>query len=190
MKLFILTLFLSLTVSAEVTVQDCLDDALTFANHERAVTPLPECASIIDNEEDRVEVVSGKIRAFGKGRMIYVDTKDATGVIVERTLLSGDQTELVSIRKIFIDPVARRLFVIQVKAEKYELLVFNLDFLGNVTPLNVMRSQDLLSDVSSVKASDGKRIEIINEKGKFLINSDAESRLSRSVQKALTITPQ
>jgi hypothetical protein len=174
---------------AEVSLQDCLDDARTFANHERPVAPLIECADIINTQEDKIEVTAGPFRIYGKNHLIYVDKRDAVGNVIERTLLSGDQTDLVAVKKIFVDLVDRKLFVIQQNQAARELLVFNLDFLGNVTPLNVMKSTALLTNVSSVKAADEKNIEVINAQGTWLVNSDAESRASRSVKVALSIRP-
>jgi hypothetical protein len=191
MKVILFILFsMSINAFAEVTFQDCLDDALLNGSHTHALSPLEECAGILDAEADKVENVSGLYRAYGKSHMIYVDKKDAEGNVIERTLLSGDQTELVGVQKLFLDVPGRRLYVIQLNSsQKPELMVHNLDFLGNVTPLNVMKSDALLTGVTSVKAEGADKIEIVNAEGSFLINADAESRTSRSVQKAVVITP-
>lgn len=186
--LFILCM-ISSQAMAEVSFQDCLDDGKRYAGESNPVTPLPECAGIVDAEDGKVEVSSGLYRAFGKDHIVYVDKKDSNGIIVEKILLSGDQTELVSIQKLFLDTDSRRLYIIQSKNSKNELMVYNLDFLGNVTPLNVMKSDTLFDGVTSIKAEGEDKIEIINASGSFLINSDAENRTTRSVQKVLTITP-
>ncbi len=190
MKIIILmSLFFVLNAFAEVSYEDCLQDAKTYANHVHAVSPLPECASILDADAGKAEFSTGNYRIYGKDHMLYVDKKDVNGNVIERTLLAGDQTELINIQKLFIDTVARKIFIIQSNDSKNELMVYNLDFIGNVTPLNVMKSDTLFVGVTSVKSEGLDKLEIINAQGSFLINADAENRPSRSVQKALTITP-
>lgn len=189
MKALYLIFFLSLSASADVSYLDCSADALTFASHTHPVAPLPECAVIVDAEADKIQATSGLYRAYGKEHMIYLDLKDAGGNVVSRELLAGDQTELVEIKKIFIDVAARRLYVIQLNNSQSELLVYKLDFIGNVTPLNVMRSSTVFGTAASVKAEGTDKIEVINASGTFLVNADAETRSTRSVQKALVVTP-
>jgi hypothetical protein len=187
--LFFIMLMVTVNAFAVVTYEDCLEDAKTFANHVHAVAPLPECADIVDAESGKSENISGVFRAYGKDHIIYVDKKDSDGNVIERSLLAGDQTELVEVQKVFLDTLARRIYVVQLKDSKNQLMVYNLDFIGNVTPLNVMKSDSLFLGVTSVKAEGTDKIEIINAQGSFLINADAENRTSRSIQKQLVITP-
>lgn len=185
-KIFPLLLILSFHASAEVTLEHCFEDATTYGKHDRAVAPLPECASLIDAEEEKVELISGNFRFFGKGNMIYVDKRDPNGIVLERSLIAGDQTDLSVVSKFFVDLPTQKLYVIQKRATTSELLIFNLGFLGNVTSLNLMRSTSLFSTATQVKPSEVEgRIEVTNAQGIFLINQDAESRTSRSQQKSI-----
>lgn len=185
MKTLLILILFSFTTHAEVSFEDCQNDAMTFANHTRPVAPLPECAGIVDAEADKVQSGTGAYRAFGKGNMLYLERKDASGHLLQRDLLAGDQTELTSLRKIFVDVSARRLYVIQMKSGESELLVYDLDFLGNVTPLNVMRSSTLFGTVTSVRLEAPGFLEVINSAGTYRVNADAETRTSRSIQKAI-----
>lgn len=186
--LFIILLF-SIAANAAVTLEHCQEDALQYGNHKDPLKPLAECVVMIKADSGKIEASSadGLLYAFGSGNMFYVDSKDADGNIIERNLVAGDQTELKNIQKIFIDQKAERIYVIQVKNQKNEMLVFDLTFLGNVTPKNLLRSQALLSGAISVKAIGTKEIEIVNAQGTFRVNADAESRSTRSRQVALVI---
>ena len=191
MKKLITLLLLILTTGAfaEVTLQDCLDDASLQGDNRTPQQPLPECAEIIGADAGKISVISADLRwkAFGIGQMLYVDNTDANGILIERVLLAGPETELVSIKKVFIDTVYKKLFVIQLKNEQYELMVHNLLFIGNVTPQKVMRSPTF-NDVSSIKMNSATEIEVTNASGTFLVKADGESRQELSTKKALQIT--
>lgn len=189
--LILFSLFLSLSASAEVAFQDCLDDAKLNGNHKTPVKPLPECVSILKAKTEAISVTSSdmKWKAFGADHMIYVEQLNDTGVLLDRVLLSGEETELVSVQKIFIDAVEKRLLVIQVKNEKSELLIFDLEFLGNVTPMKVMRN-NIFNGVTSVSFSGENDILVVNALGSYIVKADGESRTELSTKKALQITPQ
>lgn len=179
--LFVLTI-LSPHAFAAVSLDHCLEDARQFASHDKPLKPLEECPGLVDGAKEKIEVKSadGKIRAFGYQNVVYVEVKNEDGVLVSRELLSGDQTELSDLKKLFLDAEGRRLFAIQQRAGKNELLVYDLDFLGNVTPLNVVSHPELFNTVKAVKVSSKERLEVENAKGKWFLNSDAETRATRS----------
>ncbi len=189
--LITLLLILSAPALAEVSLQDCLEDSRLHGSSKTPVIPLPECATIIEGDSSSVSVLSEdkKWKASGNQRMIYVDSLGPDSLPVERNLLAGDQTELVSIKKIFIDSEQKKLMVIQVKGEKSELMIYKLNFLGNVSPLKVMRSE-IFDTVTSVKFQGPDYLEVINSSGKYLVKADGESRSELSSKKAIQITPQ
>lgn len=189
MIILFLILF-STAASAAVTLQDCLDDASLQGDNRTPQQPLPECADIIGADAGKISVTSSDLhwKALGISKMLYVDYSDANGVLVERVLLAGPETELVSIKKVFIDTVYKKLFVIQLKNEQYELMVHNLLFIGNVSPLKVMRSP-AFNGVTSVKMNSATEIEVVNATGTFLVKADGESRQELSTRKALEINP-
>lgn len=190
MKIFLFIL-LTMNAQAEVSYEDCLADAKTYAHHLRPVAPLPECSQIIDSSSGRIEAKLPPYRAFGKDHVLYLEKQNPEGKLIERSLLAGDQTELGRIQKIFIDPEGQRLFVIQMNQQNHpELLVYRLNFLGNVSPLNVVASDALFTSASSVRMVSPDKIEVKNSQGTILINADAETRTSRSVRKAITALPQ
>lgn len=188
--LIILLMMLSTLAPAAVSLQDCLDDASLQADNKTPLQPLAECADLIKAEPSHINFSSedGKWKAFGTHQMMYLDNLDAEGNLVERFLLAGSETELVSIKKIFIDTVYKKLFVTQLKDDQHELLVYNLLFIGNVSPKKVMRSSEF-NNVISVKMENATQIEVINSSGPFLINADGESREELSTKKALVISP-
>ncbi len=187
--LVILLIMFSTLASASVSLQDCLDDASLQGDSKTPLQPLPECAVLIKAEPSHINFTSGdgKWKAFGTHQMMYLDNLDAEGNLVERFLLAGSETELVSIKKIFIDTVYKKLFVTQLKNDQYELLVYNLLFIGNVSPKKVMRSSEF-NNVTSVKMENATQIEVINTSGSFLVNADGESREELSTQKAIVFS--
>ncbi|MES2526978.1 MAG: hypothetical protein V4598_07810 [Bdellovibrionota bacterium] len=188
MKILILIFCFTLNAFAEVSYQDCLDDAAMYAHHTNPVTPLPECAGIVDAEVGSLEKIVSTFKVYGKDHVLYLDTRNEHGVVINREILAGDQTELVEMKNVFIDLTSRRIYLIQLKNGKNEMMVFDLDFIGNVNPMNVMRHNTLFENVTSVKAEGDDQIEIINASGSYLINKDAESRTTRSNQKNLVVT--
>ncbi len=188
-KLIFILLILSTVASAEVTLQDCLDDASLHADNRTPQQPLSECADIINSDSGKITVTSADSRwkAFGIGHMLYLDSFDAQGILIDRVLLSGSSTELVSIKKLFIDTVYKKLFVIQQKNDQYELMVHNLLFIGNVSPQKVMRSPTF-NGVTAIKMNSASVIEVVNASGTFLVKADGESRQELSSKKALEIT--
>ena len=180
----------STQVLAEVTLADCQEDSSLQGDNKTPLQPLPECADIIKADPSKVSVTSANNRweAFGKGKMLYLDAFDADGNLVDRVLLAGSQTELVSIQKVFIDTVYKKLFIVQIKNGQHELMVQNLLFIGNVSPLKVMRSATF-NGVTSVKMESGTEIEVVNASGSFLVKADGESREELSTEKALVISP-
>ena len=190
MKTMILfTVLLSSTAFAEVTLQDCQDDAQFYGHHKSPLKPLAECESLVKNDPVAVSVTSAdnRYRAFGAGNMIYLETFNESAVVTERILLAGDQTELVNVKQLFIDVPQKRLIVVQLKGSQYELMVHDLEFIGNVSPLKVMRSE-IFSGVTSVKFDSAEELEVKNASGTFTLNADGESREELSTKKALSIS--
>lgn len=190
----LLTLFLvihAFTVRSEVSLSDCLTDSQYQAHEKTPLQPLPECVEIIKADPSHVSVSSSDnlVRAYGIGHMIYVDSLDSQGVLIESSLLAGSQTELVSVNKLFIDKNQNRLLVIQNKNGSPELMLQNLSFIGNTSPLKVMRS-DVFNAVTSAKYRNADEIEIINAVGTFVVKADGESRKELSSFKALEIIPE
>lgn len=191
MKAFIYILaFISFNAFAGVTVQDCLNDSALVGHNKTPVQPLPECVTLLKADSSVVSVTSSdnKWKAFGLGPMIYIENYDGIGNLVNRELLAGESPELVSVQKLFIDPVYKRLFIVQVKNAKTELMIQDLEFIGNVSPLKVMHSESF-SGLTSIKFNNQDEIEFVNASGTFTVNADAESRSNLSTKKALVITP-
>lgn len=191
LNFILISFMLSLPVMAEVSLQDCLDDASLQGDSKTPQQPLPECSEIIKSEGAHVSVTSSEKfwKAFGIANMIYIDSLDEKGNLESRELLSGSQTELVAVKNIFIDSLQKKLFVIQAKNNMPELLIYNLEFVGNVSPLKVMRNE-IFRNVSSVRMKTANVIEVISPDRSFVINADGESRTELSSKKALTIHPQ
>lgn len=191
MKTFIIFLLgFTLNAFAEVSLQDCLEDSRLYADSKTPVKPLSECAEIIEATPSSASVISPdkKWKAFGIGSMIYVDVLGPGESVLERILLAGEQTELVNVEKIFIDPEEKRLIVIQKKGVKNELMLFNINFLGNVSPLKVMRSP-AFAGVTSAKFKGPEVIEVKAGEEVMSVRSDGESRQELSTKKDLEIIP-
>lgn len=188
--IFILLIMFSSLAYGEVTLQDCLDDASLQADNRTPLQPLSECPDLIKANPSHVTATTADNRwkAFGISQMMYLDAFDAAGNFSDRVLLSGSETELASIKKIFIDTVYKKLFVVQLKNDQYELMVYNLLFIGNVSPLKVMRSPTFAA-VTSVRMEDSQQIEVVSASGTYLVMADGESREELSTEKALTIAP-
>ena len=132
-KLYILILLtIAPTAWGLTTLDDCLMDAQFFANHKHPVQPLEECADLVKEHSEKLEVKStdGKFHLFGFGNMFYVDGPEG------RMLMAGSQTHLNGIKKAWIDTLNRRIFILQSDS----LLTFDLDFIGNVSPLKLVKS--------------------------------------------------
>ncbi len=167
-----------------VTLQDCLLDAELNGNHQRPLKPYEECKEVVDHDKSKIEVKSedGKYRFFGISHVFYLETTNGP------QLMAGDQTELKSIKKAWIDINTRRIYVLQ-GGKSWELLTFNLDFIGNVTPLKLFRDK-ILGSVAEVKSSGKEDLLLTLKDGrKILINADAESR-DLSTQKKPVIRAQ
>ncbi|MFL5785664.1 MAG: hypothetical protein ACJ76H_13695 [Bacteriovoracaceae bacterium] len=188
--IFIIVILFSVNAFADVTLQDCLDDASLQGDNKTPQQPLPECVNLVQTDPAIVSVSSAdnKWKAFGVGSMLYLEQKDEDGNLIDRSLLAGAQTELVSIRKIFIDTTYKKLFILQFKNSTYELMIHDLLFIGNVTPQKVMRTSSF-ANVTSVKMADTQNIEVVTDTATYNVNADGESRTELSTKKAVVLTP-
>jgi len=167
MKSFIVLILFS-ALSANAALDECFRDAKTHGNHRIPLSPSPECIEIIKNDPETLSIKSfdGKYHIYGQKFMLYVE---ADG---KRELLSGDQTELKEIQKIHLNLSKRKILILQ----KHSLATYSLDFIGNVSPSSLIKSNKL-EDVLQISLLDNEdMIAVFFPQGIKLINSDGESR--------------
>lgn len=160
--------FITLISTAQASLDECFRDAKTHGSHTTPLSPVADCAELLRSHPDKIEAKSsdGKYHLFGLGYMLYVDSEG------KRTLLSGDQTELKEILKIEINENKKRILVLQ----KDSVSTFNLEFIGNVSPLSYFKSP-IIKHASRVKLLDNQEmIAIFSQSTIRIINAEAETR--------------
>lgn len=143
MRALLLILSFSLTTSAlAISVDDCLKDAESHGNHIAPIIPNPDCVAAIEASPAKisVEASDGSFKVYGQDHMIYVD-KYESGSLISRKLLAGDQTELSSVKSMTINLLKKRLVIVQQGNDGAEVLTYNLEFIGNVSPITMLKSE-------------------------------------------------
>lgn len=167
MKTYTLIIFLTFNL-AHAGFDECLRDAKTHGDHASPVSPSSECVGIIKSHSEKIEFKTRdeKYHLYGLGHMMYVESQG------KRDLLSGDQTELQDILKIDVNQEKNRLLILQ----KESVSTFNLDFIGNVSPLSHFKSS-ILKNASRIKLLENQdMIAIFSDSSVRIINSNADSR--------------
>lgn len=164
--LALLTFLISSLAVADIDT--CFRDANKNANHVHPLAPLEYCADVIANHPDKISVKSsdGKYNVYGLKNMIYVKTSNT------RELLAGDQTELKNIKKLIIDESDQKLFVIQDDS----VSVFNLNFIGNVSPVTYYHAQGLKNLLSFKLTEKEEKLALFYENSIQILNAQVDSR--------------
>lgn len=176
--LFLLCI-LSLASSYAANIDDCLLDAQSHGSHIHPITPSSSCADLIKSHPRKVELSSkdGKYKVYGLDHMVYVEAYQ-DGSLMTRELLAGDQTRLKEVQKFSINSSKNRLLILQEGAKGTELLVYQLNFIGNVAPVKFLDAEVVQGATSAllVDKTDELRLSFKSEGKARHFGSEADSR--------------
>jgi hypothetical protein len=167
MKYLIIFLLLNIHPT-QAGLDTCLRDAKSHGNHFTPHSPSDECFEFIKLNSDHIEFHSSdnKIKFYGLDYMVYVE-KDG-----KRELLSGDQTKLSHIKKISLNEKKKKILILQSDS----VSTFNLDFIGNVSPLKYVKSDRLKNALDAKLLDEEELIAVFSPDAVSILNAEAESR--------------
>lgn len=170
MKLILLFIFY--VSQSFAGIDNCLKDALKAGNNLQTIVPSESCSESVKNHPNSFHVYSNsrKYHFFAYDHLAYIEQEE-NGVSTTQ-ILTGEETELKKVKIAQIDELNRRIIITQ----RDSISIFDLDFLGNVSPLNKYISNYLSSSIGTILLKDEKLLAIFQRNGFRLINSDAESR--------------
>ncbi len=165
------------SLPAFANLEHCMNDARDsgYMLNER---PNKNCEDIIREHPNHIEAksISGKYKAIAYGNMLYLYTYSLNKEVpVAKDMLAGDQTHLRSIKKVWVDEINEKIFILQ-NGNPFELLTFILHP-SNTAPLRHFKSP-ILNTVSTIKLMDDREeLAIMSSKSKAVrfINSGADN---------------
>lgn len=173
---FLMAFFLSSSAFA-LDLSDCLTDAESFGNHTHSIQPSASCFDLLNAESSKITATSSDTiwKAYAYKHMLYLE-KYSEGLLLSRELLAGDQTQLKDIKTVSIDSSQNKLLLLQEGNDGTEYLLFNLDFIGNVSPKTFL-SHTVASGAQSVSlSSNGEEVKLHFPAAIKVYSSKADSR--------------
>lgn len=164
-KLLIGSLIFSSMALADIDT--CLRDSKQNANHSNPVAPLEYCAEAIEAHPEKVSARSSDgYYVYGYKSLIYVQKG------LNREVLSGDQTSLNDVKKISIDEKSKRILVTQ----EDSISIFNLGFIGNVSPLSFYKSPHIQNLISFKLMEGHNKIVLFYKNAVGILGSQVDTR--------------
>lgn len=156
-----------LSSMAFADIDTCLRDSKQNANHSNPVAPLEYCAEAIEAHPQKVSAKSSDgYYVYGYKTLIYVQKGQ------NREILSGDQTSLNDVKNISIDEKKKRILVTQ----EDSISVFNLGFIGNVSPLSYFKSPNLKNLVSFKLIENQDKLALFYKNAVGILDSQVDTR--------------
>ena len=195
MKVMILIIILttSFISFANESIDNCADVAELYGHHQNPHQISIECSNIVkylSNEKTTAITQDKKYKIYAHRNLIYIEKYQvtATGIsFLKSEVLAGNQTKLTDVIAIKVDEEKELLYVLNRNNDTVSFGHYNLNFIGNVTPLRYFEVPNLNKPIdfnidtqeSSVYFLDQDDLSI----QKFNLHADIDSKMKEHATK-------